>query len=192
MAVAQLSSEAQAGLSERIRTGDPAAEGEFARFFGERVLVMILSRIRDTEAARDLAQEVLLSALQGLRNGQIRQPERLSAYVHGTARNLANNYLRRRGQQPESIPIVSEIEIPQPPFDFENSERRRLVQRAVERLDPTDRRILLMTLVEGAKPGEMAFSLGLTAEAVRTRKSRAVKKVTEIVTKLSRKHANYH
>ncbi len=184
--VDQLSQEAQTDLSGRIRTGDPAAEDELARFFGERVFVMVLARIRDAEAARDLAQEVMLSVLRALRDGQLRQAERLSAYVHGTARNIANNYLRSRGQQPESVPIVQEIEVSQPPFDFENSERRTLVRSAINRLDSTDRKILLLTLVEGLKPAEISFQLGLTPEAVRTRKSRATKKVMAAMKRLSR------
>jgi len=40
-----------------------------------------------------------------------------------------------------------------------------------------------MTLVEGRKPGEIAAALGLTAEVVRMRKSRAVKKVADLVKK---------
>lgn len=182
----QLSQEAQIDLSERIRTGDPAAEDELARFFGERVRVMMLARIRDAEAARDLAQEVMLSVLRALRDGQLRQAERLTAYVQGTARNIANNFLRARGQQPESVPLVSEIEVSQPPFDFEESERRTLVRRAIDSLDSIDRKVLLLTLVEGLKPGEISFQLGLTPEAVRTRKSRATKKVMAAMKRLLR------
>lgn len=53
------------------------------------------------------------------------------------------------------------------------------------RLDPTDRTILLRTLLEGLKPGEIARDLGVSSEVVRTRKSRALKKVIEHVERLS-------
>ena len=62
-----------------------------------------------------------------------------------------------------------------------------LVRRALGILDPTDRRILLMTLVEGLKPGEIGVRLGLTSEVVRARKSRALKKTIDRVKKLSRR-----
>jgi RNA polymerase sigma-70 factor (ECF subfamily) len=53
------------------------------------------------------------------------------------------------------------------------------VREELKQLDPTDRRILLLTLVEGLKPAEIADRLGLSAEVVRARKSRAVKKIVE-------------
>ena len=43
-----------------------------------------------------------------------------------------------------------------------------------------------MTLVDGLKPGEIAAELGLTSEVVRTRKLRAIKKITDFVRNMSR------
>jgi RNA polymerase sigma factor (sigma-70 family) len=57
------------------------------------------------------------------------------------------------------------------------------VHQALERLGQEDRNILLMTLVEGCKPGEIAAKLGLSSEVVRTRKVRALKKVTDLIEK---------
>jgi len=43
-----------------------------------------------------------------------------------------------------------------------------------------------MTLVDGLKPGEIAARTGLTSEVVRKRKSRASKKLQEVIRKRSR------
>jgi RNA polymerase sigma-70 factor (ECF subfamily) len=48
-----------------------------------------------------------------------------------------------------------------------------------ELFDRVDREILTLTLFEGLKPGEIARRVGLSPEAVRTRKSRAVQRVIE-------------
>jgi RNA polymerase sigma-70 factor (ECF subfamily) len=183
----QFSGQEQASLAGRIRTGDSSAEEELVRLFGERVFLVAVVRTRDREAARDLTQEVLLAVLAALRNGHLREEERLSAYVYGTARNLVNNYLRQRSQQPALIPLDPDVAFVQPSFELENSERRSLVQSALARLDAGERRILLLTLVEGLKPGEIARRLGLNPMVVRARKSRALKKVMKAVRKLSRK-----
>ena len=61
------------------------------------------------------------------------------------------------------------------------------MRRALATLDATDRKILLLTLVEGLKPGEIGARLGLTSEIVRARKSRALKKTIERVKRLSRR-----
>jgi RNA polymerase sigma factor (sigma-70 family) len=115
------------------------------------------------------------------------EADRLAAFVHGTARNLANNFLRTRSQRPDSEPVTPELQLTQSADDFERSERIGLVRRALERLDVTDKKILLATLVEDLKPGEIARQIGLTAEVVRQRKSRAVKKVVELIKTWSQK-----
>jgi RNA polymerase sigma-70 factor (ECF subfamily) len=174
-------------LVVRIREGDLAAEDEFVRLFSKRVSLMLLARTRNPEAASELTQEVLLAVLQALRGGRVKEPEKLSAFVYGTARNLVNNHFRARGQQLRAESLSSNLPIAPATDDGEHSERINLVHRAMERLNSTDRRILQMTLVEGLKPGEIASQLNLTPEVARQRKSRAVKKVIECVRKMSRK-----
>jgi DNA-directed RNA polymerase specialized sigma24 family protein len=61
------------------------------------------------------------------------------------------------------------------------------VRGALARLNRADRGILLLTLVDGLKPAEIASRLGLTAEVVRVRKSRALKKVVDRVSAMTRK-----
>jgi RNA polymerase sigma-70 factor, ECF subfamily len=176
-------------LAERIHTGDPTAEDEFARLFRDKVFVMLLARTHDPEAARDLTQDVLLAVLRALRDGRMHETDRLAAFVHGTARNLANNFLRARSQRPDSEAITPELQLTQSAHDLERRERISLVRRALERLDITDQKILLATLVEDLKPSEIARQIGLTPEVVRQRKSRAVKKVVELIRTWSRKGA---
>ena len=93
---ALLSDAEQASLVDRLRAGDGDAENEFAALFGARLRAMITSRIGNREEARDLAQDALVAALRSLRAGQLRDAERLAAFVYGVGRNVANNYLRRR------------------------------------------------------------------------------------------------
>lgn len=183
----QLDTQEIAALVVRIQEGDPAAEDELVRVFSQRVTVMMLARTRDPEAARELTQDVLFAVLKALRNGQMREAERLPAFVHGTARNLVNNYLRAQSRQPRTESLPPDLALAQTANDLEHSERMTLVHRALERLDSTDRKILLMTLVQGLKPSEIANQMNLTPEVVRQRKSRAVRKVIERIKRMSRR-----
>ena len=176
----------QAALAEALRKGDPAAEAQLVQLFSPRIYLLALARTRDREAARDLVQEVLMAVLHALRNGHLREAEKLPAFIQGTARNLVNNYLRTRCHQPEFVPLPSDSALTATPGAAHDSDRIRLVLRALERLEAIDRKIMLMILVDGLKPGEIAFQLGLTSEVVRQRKSRAIKKVSEYIDKLSR------
>lgn len=182
---ALLSPQQQTTLSERIRRREPSAEEELVRLFSDRITFLVLARTRDREAARDLAQEVMLAVVIA-RNGHVRDTERLTAFVYGTARNLINNYLRTRSRQPPEDAIDAALQVPSKPDAVDNSERVALVRRAIDALASTDRKILLLTLIDGSTPAEIAAQLGLTAEVVRARKSRAIKKTIDRVKKLSR------
>jgi RNA polymerase sigma-70 factor (ECF subfamily) len=184
---APLTPEQQSSLAERIHGLEPSAEEEFVGLFSDRVRFLVLVRTRDPEAARDLAQDVMLAVVRALRRGQLRDPERLAGFVYGTARNVLNNYLRTRSRLPKEDPIDDAMNLAQPPAPVDDSERVGLVRRALAFLDPTDRQILLLTLVEGLKPGEIGGRIGMTGEVVRARKSRALKKTIELVKRLSRR-----
>jgi len=152
---------------------------------------MGLMRTHDREAARELVQDVLMAVVGALRKGQLQDKDKLAAFVHGTARNLINNRLRLESQRPPLEPLSDDLTQANLTDQLEDAERVRLVHQALERLGDEDRRILLMTLVEGRKPGEIAAALGLTSEVVRTRKLRAVKKIADLVKKkMSRTQAN--
>jgi RNA polymerase sigma-70 factor (ECF subfamily) len=172
-----LSPERQARLAAGVREGGASVEEELVTLFEPRVLRMMLARTRDREVARDLAQETLIAVVLALRNGQLREAERLAAFVHGIARNIVNNFFRTRG--PRTEPIAPEHAVADPGEALESAERIRKVRAALAGLEPIDRRILLCTLVEGMKPGEIARRLGLGSELVRSRKSRAIKRVVE-------------
>ena len=178
--------ERQSGLAERVRKGDPSAEEELVRVFRARVLVMMRARTQEPDAARDLCQDVLIAVLCALRQGQLRVPERIAAFVHGIARNTANNYLRTRRRQAGLDEVPESVAAAVGDDPVESAERRQLVRCALSSVTPEDRRILMLTLVEGLKPGEIAERLGLNDEVVRTRKSRALRKVIERVRELSR------
>jgi RNA polymerase sigma factor (sigma-70 family) len=151
------------------------------------VTVFASVRTRDAEVARDLGQDVMMSVLTALREGQLRDPERVTAFVYGTARNVVNNYLRvGRQRRLEALPEELAAATVDPTDEMEAGRRRDLMRKALARLSKTDRGVLVLTLVDGLKPGEIASRLGLASDTVRTRKSRALKRVVERIAELSR------
>ena len=176
-----------AELSEVVLEERSDAEEELVRRFHERVFLIALVRTRDREAARDLAQETMLAVIRNLRDGRLLDSEKLPAYVFGTARNLISNHLRTRSRKPEGGPPPEELPAPDCEVEVEQSERVFLARRAIASLQPADRLILLLTLVDGLKPGEIADRLGLSPEVVRKRKSRALERAREVLGMGSRK-----
>jgi len=174
--------EEPAGLAERILAGDRAAEAELVDFFGPRVFAILCARTQDREASRDLLHDALIGILRALRRGELRDSEKLPAFVASVARNIAHTHLRGRVRSRLSQPIEEDdLACPGHGDAFEAAERQTLVRRALAQLDTTDREILMRILVAGQKLTAIAQSMGMNQEAVRQRKSRALKKVTKIV-----------
>jgi len=175
-------------LADRVRQGDSSAEEELSAHFRPRILAMAVVRLRDVEAARDIAQEALLAVLLALREGKLREPEKLPAFVSGTTRNLVNNLFRSLRERPNLVALdpatPSAINLA---TEAELTEQRRFVRHALDRIDPRDRLILLLTLVEGMNPRDIAPRVGISVENVRTRKMRAIREITEELQRLSRK-----
>lgn len=165
---------------ERIAQGDPAAEESFVREFEAKIRMMARIRLRNEETARDLTQEILMAALEALRKGSLRDPGKLAAFVHGVARNVINNHFRSRDPEPVREPLETDLV-----WIEEDREQRNLVRRELESLDSLDRKILLMTLVEGAKPGEIAAKLAISGDVVRQRKLRATRRIAERLSQFS-------
>lgn len=168
------------GLVERVRGGDRSAETELVSVFQSRVHCMILARTRNLETARELTQEVMLHTLHAVRNGQVRQSGSLPAYIHGVARNLVAGHRRSAGRTgAEPLPDGDHLGLVAP-HDGPD-ERLPLVRDALAKLSRSDRDILLMILVDGLSPAAIAAKLRLSAEVVRQRKSRAIKRVRDQV-----------
>ncbi len=180
-----------ARLTERIRSGEGAADEELATRFHEKAFLMALARTRDREAARDLAQETMLIVLRAVREGRVLDPGRLAGYVCGTARNLVREHLRSR--QPRTDPVDPDPPpVPDPEQEAVQSERQFLVRRVLRSLRRPDRLVLLLTLVDGLAPAEIAERLGIRPDAVRQRKTRALQRARVLLEEVSRTSPEAH
>jgi len=172
-------------LVTRIAAGDGDAEHEFALRYVQPVRAMLLARSRNADLAADLQQDVLIEAICALRRGQLREPAKLAGFVSAIARNKLNTYYRANRRTeilefPDDLPDLSSAA-----SRVEEQQRESTALDVIASLDPLDRKILEMTLVEGLKPGVIAQRLGLSPDVVRQRKLRATRRVTESVRRQS-------
>src|SRR5205814_2563509 len=85
-----------------IGSGDPDAEAEFFHRMGPRIRLYGLRHLREAHAADDLTQQVLITTLEALRAGRLREPEKLASFVLGTCRMTLLD-LRRGAQRKERL-----------------------------------------------------------------------------------------
>jgi len=173
-------------LGERIRRGDRAAENELVGFYSGRVLAMAMVRVRDRETARELVNDVMMATVMALRRGTVHDTSRLGAFIHGTALNLVHSHLRARGRMQRDDGSGEEPTSPDLADACEKDNEMQALRTCVARLPEQDQLVLFMSLTEGLKPGEIATRLGLSAEVVRQQKSRALKRLMEMLNGASR------
>jgi len=173
-------------LAGRVAQGDATAETELVHVFTPRISMMGMVRIGDREAVRDLVQEVLIAVISALRRNQLLEPEKLAAFVAGTARNLINNYIRKKARRPPEETLSWDLERAVVDSELRDAEQQRVLELAMSALDEDDRQLVTMILAHDMKPRQIAARLGVSAEVVRTRKLRAVRRLAGLVKEMSR------
>ena len=176
-----------------IGGGDHEAEREFASRYLPRVRAMLRARSRNADSAADLGQDVMIEAICALRRGQLREPAKLTPFVLAIARNVLNSHFRSATRQPESLEFPDNLpDLNSMEEKMETEQRESMAARAIDSLDPVDKAILQMTLVNGLKPGVIADRLRLSPDVVRQRKSRATRRVIEFVARVSQSINSNH
>lgn len=153
-------------LADRIRSGDRRAETELIDILGRGVRIMLERRIADPELARDVYQDTFATVLMRLRNGGLDSPERLPAFVHQTAANLAVGAFRRNARR-RTHTVSEELEqIPDPagsPYTvLSQDQRRQAIHRLIgEMTVPRDRQLLLRYYVDEVDKATLCAELDL-------------------------------
>jgi len=154
-------------LVRRIRQGDRQAEDELVRRYRRGVSVILRRAGSDASAVGDLSQETFRLALEKIRKGDIREPEKLSGFICALARNLAIEHFRKgSARRISGPPDESALASPalDPLEDLLRTERAALVRRVLSEMPADrDRQILFRFYIEEEEKGAICRDLGLTS-----------------------------
>ncbi len=159
-------------IVEAIRAGDPKGLAATYDQYGGRLFGYCASLLQDPDLAADALHDTLLVAAQ--RIDQLRDPERLRAWLYAIARNecLRHLRLRRRSVSLEAAAAVSDESV-----DLDAGPRQRelraLVQDAAAGLSPRDREVLELALRHDLDQAELSATLGVSQSHARALLSRA-------------------
>lgn len=152
---------------------DSAAETELYRRLAPRARLYGLRHLRDRHAAHDLMQQVLMMTLERLRQGKLRDPERIASFVLGTCRMVVLEIRRgtwRRETLLETWGDTAEaVEAPEPlALDAHK------LAACLEALAERERTVVVLTFFADKPGDEVAKELGLSAGNVRVIRHRAL------------------
>lgn len=167
----------------RVRNRDPRAMNRFFDAFFDRVHAYATRLLRDSALGEDLTQEAFLRMHGALdRLDPDRDP---TPWVFTIVTNTIRDYWRSRAHKAATrqVSLDEAWEIPSndgrldPSDRIQREETAQAVRVAIGRLSPADREILLLKTFRELDTAEVVDVLGITAEAVRQRHSRAVKRL---------------
>jgi RNA polymerase sigma factor (sigma-70 family) len=124
----------------------------------------------DPDLAEDVAQEALMRLERTDPDGKIQNPR---AWLFRVATNLVRDAARREETARRLAPPPPPDGPPTPAEELERAESVRQVRRALERLSPRDRELLMMR-ESGFRYAEIADVLGVKTESVATLARRAL------------------
>jgi RNA polymerase sigma-70 factor, ECF subfamily len=162
------SADAGADLVSRIRAGDQQAEAELVERYSDGVKIIIRRETGSASVADDLYQETFRIVIEKIRRGDVREPEKLSGFVCGVAKNLVIDYFRRAARQ-ESIREAEEATfLPDPaPDQLEallRKEQADIVRRVLKEMrNERDIQILFRFYLAEDKKEQICADLGLTS-----------------------------
>jgi len=164
-----------------LRRGDPAAFDAVFAAYRSRIYGYLLRMTRRHDVAEDLLQELFMRLAQHAT--KLAADTRLGAWLFTVAHRLMVSWSRAqavRAQLAGDLLHVDSTATEQSPLEaLAASQGQRALERALDALPPAYREVALLVANEGMQPSEVAAILGIRADAVRQRLSRARAQLAE-------------
>jgi RNA polymerase sigma-70 factor, ECF subfamily len=165
-------------ISEAGAVPDSTAETELYRRLGPRVRLYGLRHLRDPQAATDLVQQVLLFALEQLRAGKVREPDKIVSFVLGTCRMTVLD-MRRGARRREMLlntwgDAADAFDAPEP-LVLDPDQLAGCLQALSER----ERSVVVLSFFADKQADEVGVELSISGANVRVIRHRALARLRQ-------------
>jgi RNA polymerase sigma-70 factor, ECF subfamily len=164
-------------IIQQVLAGNTALFELLMRRYNERIYRAARSIVRDEQEAEDVMQQAYVNAFTHLR--QFNGSAQFSTWLTRIAINEALARVRRRGRYEALDDDLSNVEPFMPTNPVQNPERqafvgelRGLLEWAIDTLPDGMREVFVLRDVEGLSTAEVAESLEVSEDVVKTRLSR--------------------
>jgi RNA polymerase sigma-70 factor (ECF subfamily) len=153
----------------------PEAPGELLERLRPSLLAFARARLRSFHDAQDAVQETCLRVLRGIDSWKPSAP--FEHWVFTIAANVVRDALRRRNVREAVLPPAPDVDALRPDRAVEQGDDLERIRRALETLDPQESAPLILHLIHGIPPRDIAAHLDIPVEHLRVRFFRAIRKV---------------
>jgi len=181
----QATAESDAQLVDASLKGDRQAFGRIVERYQTLICSLAYNATGSLIQSEDLAQETFIAAWKRL--GELREPNKLRAWLCGIARNLANNSIRRgrrdatRDAEPVEHAAGAASHDRGPVEEAISREEEAILWRSLERIHELYREPLILFYRENQSVERVAEALEISEDTVKQRLSRGRKMLQEQV-----------
>ena len=155
---------------ERLQAGDFRTQEHFVAYFSELIQLKLRSRLNSPQAIEDVRQETFSRVFTALRDGKIRQPDRLGAFVNSMCNNVLLEHYRAHSRN-DSLDDDEERDFPAPNVDvlgaIANQQMAEKIRKILEEMPERDRRLLREVFLEERDKDAVCKDFGVDREYLR-------------------------
>lgn len=174
-----LSPEEEKDIIRRVQLGDVAAFEDLVNAYKQKAYYVALGFVGNHEDALDLSQDAFVKAFKAIKTFDLNSP--FFPWFYKIIKNHCLNYIKKnqrvRNDSLEELEEETfaqfEDERPDPRDVYEDNETRQQLWRAIDRLKPDFREIIIMKHFHNLSYKEIADALNIPIGTVMSRLSRA-------------------
>ncbi len=171
-------------LVERIRSGEPSGMEELYRVFSKGIRFYLCRQVGPQDLD-DKVHDLFLIITQSIRNGDLREPERLMGYVRTIVRRQVaahiNNVVQARRDQTDLEYGLTLSDVgPNPERRVINEQNLALAMRILNSLHKREREVLMRFYLKEQTADQICCEMDLTETQFRLIKSRAKARFGEL------------
>ena len=159
------------GLVERARRGDKVAFAELVRASGARLDATARLILRDRDLAQDAVQETLIRAWRGITG--LRDPSAFDHWLHSLVAHACIDIARKRRRRVIEVELTPLLE-PALADGTAGVINRDLLDRALARIEPEARAVLVLHFYLDLPLAEVAGMLGIPTGTAKSRLHRSL------------------
>ena len=164
-------------LVRRLRTGDQSAMEDLYRVFSDGIRLYLWRQLGPQDLT-DKVHDLFLTVTQSIRNGELREPERLMGYVRTVVKRQVAGHIHIARQQRRNS---CHLELGTSMHDVRVNPEHRVIRRQfnevarriLSAMREREREVLVRFYLEEQPAAEICRAMGLTATQFRLLKSRA-------------------
>ena len=174
-AVGALKTSHDDALIRRAQALDPGALAELYDRHFDGIYRYVFTRLHHQADAEDLTEQVFLKMVDSIQRYRPRGVA-FSSWLYRIAHNLLVDRYRRAGR--EAVELTDKVRDPRPHADpavlMQNSEERRQLLVAVERLTPEQQQVITMRFIDNLDVDEIARMMRRRPGAIHSMQHRAL------------------